>query len=105
MNSKITNVICKGSAFSFLHILNMSSSEAHAIYKASVIRRMLDVVEAETRWMEVGDIYRYGYAAVIAPILTSLIVIMILLRILLRRWELFANSSHLIWKSRTAFLD
>ena len=84
MNSRITNVIYKGSASSFLHILNMSSSETDAIYKALVNRQMLDVVEAETCWMEVGDIYRYGYAAVIAPILTNLILIMILS--LLTRW-------------------
>lgn len=70
MNSNITDVIFEGSAFSFLPFLNMSPGEAHAVYKEPVIRRMVDAVEVETRWVKDGAIYRYKCAVIVVHFLT-----------------------------------
>jgi hypothetical protein len=62
MRDKVRLMYYEGSAFAFLYLLNVSPNEAHATYKASIIRRMLDVVYAESRWITDGNIRRYGLA-------------------------------------------
>jgi hypothetical protein len=61
MDARATDMMFEGSAFSFLYLLDISPDEAHATYKSSVIRRMLEVVQTEIRWTEDVDIDGYVY--------------------------------------------